>query len=245
MKSNALIPLLFALTSAGFAQAEEANLIDPKAKAVLVKSLEAIGSKENRDKITSRRSRGTVELPAQGVSMSVEVAQEAPLKYYSKMEMPDVMTIEQGYDGKNGWAKDSIQGSRQLEGSELAQAKEGAALFFEQQLLDQLKSAEILPEVKEGEKTFTVVEASLRDGSAKTLFFDETTHLLIRIISKMAVGPEGEMTADMTASDFKEVDGVKIAHAVSVTMGPQKANIKFTEMKHNVEIDDDLFKMKK
>ena len=47
MKPKSLIPLLIAVTTAGFVQAKEAvKIIDPKAKAVLEKSIEAIGSKE-------------------------------------------------------------------------------------------------------------------------------------------------------------------------------------------------------
>jgi len=246
MKSKSLIPLLFALTSAGLASAQEAaKTIDPKAKAVIEKSIEAIGGKEAMAKITSRTAVGKLEMPAQGMTMSLEVKQKAPLMFYSKAVLPEVVTVEQGFDGEEGWAKDTIQGSRKLAGAELAQAKDGAGIFYELQLLEELTDAKVLPDQKEGDQRFDVIEANTKDGSTKTLFFDKATHLLVRVITKAIVGPDGEMEMDMKASDYKEIDGIKIAHTMTMTVDPQKVVMKYTEIEHNQEIADEVFKMKK
>lgn len=246
MKTSSLIPLLFALTSAGLAQAQEdAKVIAPEAKAALEKSIEALGSKEAVAKIKTRTSIGKAEMPAQGMSMSLVIKQKAPLMYYSKAVIPEVITVEQGFDGEEGWSKDSIQGSRKLAGAELAQAKEGSAMFFEQQVLDDLVEAKLLPEIKDGDQTFTVIEAKTSDESTKTLYFDKATHLLARVTTKAIVGPEGEMEMDMKVSEYKEVDGIKIPSTMTLTVGPQKVVMTMSEIEHNKEIADDIFKMKK
>ncbi|YCM43516.1 hypothetical protein V2O64_19595 [Verrucomicrobiaceae bacterium 227] len=246
MKTSALIPLLFALTSAGFAQAKEAaKLIEPKAKAALVKSIEAIGSKEALAKIKTRISIGKIELPAQGMSMSLEVQQKAPLMFYSKAVLPEVVTVEQGFDGEEGWARDTIQGSRKLAGAELTQARESSAMFLEQQILRDLISAKVLPESTDGDQTFTVIEAKTKDKNTKTLYFDQSTNLLARVVTKAIVGPDGEMEMDLKVSNYKEIDDVKIPYSITMTVGPQKVLMNLSEIEHNQEIADDVFKMKK
>lgn len=246
MKTKLLIPLLIALISAGFAHAKEAaKIIDPKAKAILEKSIQAIGSKEAIARIKTRHMVGKMEMPAQGISMTLEMKQKDPLMFYMKASLPNVMTTEQGYDGKEGWSKDSIQGSRKLAGAELAQAKESAAMFLEKQILDNLVEAKILPDDKEGEKTFTVIQTKTKDDSTKTLYFDQTTHLLTRSITKTAIGPGGKMEIDSRLSDYKEIDGIKSPQRMTATVGPMKVVMTFSKIEYNQEIPDDIFKMKK
>ncbi|MGC6465881.1 MAG: hypothetical protein ACON38_14080 [Akkermansiaceae bacterium] len=243
MTPKLLLPLSFALMAASPLFAEDT--IDPKAKAILEKSVKATGERAALDKIKSRISIGKVDLPAQGMTLTVEVKQKAPSFFYSKSVIPDIMTVEQGYDGKEGWSKDSIQGARKLAGPELAQAKEGASMFMEDQLLKDLVSAKLLDDSKEGDKTYSVVEAKSKDSNAKTLFFDQSTGLLAKIVTKLAVGPGGEMTAETKLSDYKEIDGVKIPFTMNIKAGPQNMVMKFSSIEHNKEIDDSIFKMKK
>jgi len=245
MKPKIFLPIIIALTSVGFAKEKEAvKLIDPKAKAVLEKSIEALGSKEALAKIKSRYAVGTLEIPAQGMSMTLEIKQKNSEMYHMKAVIPNVVTSEQGYDGKEGWAKDNIQGSRKLAGAELAQAKESTALFPEQQILKELVEATILPDSKEGEQTFTVIKTKDKN-SEKTLYFDQNTHLLKRIVTKVVTGPDGEMETDSQISDYQEVDSVQIPHIITSTVGPIQMVIKLTKIEHNKEISDDIFKMKK
>jgi len=184
-------------------------------------------------------------MPAQGMTLTLEMIQKGPNLMYSKSVIPNIMEVEQGFDGKEGWSKDSIQGIRKLTGAELTQAKEGAALFAEKQLLEDLVAAEVLPELKEGEVTYQIVKATSKGSPPKTLFFDQSTGLLAKMITKMAVGPEGEMTTETVLSDYREVDGIQIPFEMTIKAGPQNMQMKFTSITHNAEIDDSVFRLKK
>ena len=246
MKTQSLIPLLFALTFAGSARGQEASkLIDPKAKAVLEKSIEALGGKEAMANIKTRTAKGKIEMPAQGLSMSLEIKQKAPLSFYSKAVIPELITAEQGFNGEEGWSKDTIQGFRKLAGAELAQAKENSAMFYEQLILENLAEAKTLPDSANGDQKLSVIEVKTEDESTKTLYFDQDTHLLARVVSKTILGPDSEMDTDMLVSDYKEIDGVKVATSVTMTTGPQKIIMKMSDIEHNKEIDDEVFKMEK
>lgn len=243
MTANTFLSLAVAFLTAFPLQAE--NSIDPKAREILEKSLRATGSPTAITKIKSRISKGTIAMPAQGMTLTLEMIQKGPNLMYSKSVIPNIMEVEQGFDGEEGWSKDSIQGIRKLTGAELTQAKESAALFAEKQLLEDLFAAEVLPELKEGEVTYQIVKATSKGSPPKTLFFDQSTGLLAKMITKMAVGPEGEMTTETVLSDYREVDGIQIPFEMTIKAGPQNMQMKFTSITHNAEIDDSVFRLKK
>jgi len=243
MTANTFLSLAVALLTAFPLLAE--NSIDPKAQEILEKSLRATGSPTAIAKIKSRISKGTIAMPAQGMTLTLEMIQKGPNLMYSKSVIPNIMEVEQGFDGKEGWSKDSIQGIRKLTGAELKQAKESAALFAEKQLLEDLVAAEVLPELKEGEVTYEIVKATSKGSPPKTLFFDQSTGLLAKMITKMAVGPGGEMTTETVLSDYREVDGIQIPFEMAIKAGPQNMQMKFTSITHNAEIDDSVFRLKK
>ncbi len=241
---SVIAPLL--LTPSMFAkETVKAKVIDPKATAILEKSIAALGGREAIEKIKTTRAKGTVEIPAQGMTSELTIIQKAPNKIFSKMKLGDIMTIEQGYDGKEGWAKDSIQGLRKLAGAELAQIKESSYLCVELYTLNNLASAKVLPEVKEGDTTYHVIEVELKEGTPKTFFFDASTHLLAKINASLVVGPDGTMKMESTVTDYKKFHGVLYPMTAHLTTGPVKMTLKVTEVSHNEEVDDAIFKMKK
>ena len=106
-------------------------------------------------------------------------------------------------------------------------------------------AAKVLPESTDGDQTFTVIEAKTKDKNTKTLYFDQSTNLLARVVTKAIVGPDGEMEMDLKVSNYKEIDDVKIPYSITMTVGPQKVLMNLSEIEHNQEIADDVFKIKK
>ncbi len=248
MKKQKLITLTLALaltlTSSAFAR-KPTPAIAPAAKAILEEAITATGGREAMAKIKTRRLKGKMSMLAQGMEMQLTLTQKTPGKSYSKMEIPNVMTVEQGYDGEKGWSKDSIQGSRELQGAELDQAKETSALFPELVIMDQLLSAAILPDVEEDGKTLKVIQVTSKDAPAKTLYFDSETKLLSKMTSKFVTGPDAAMEITVSSSDYQEKDGVKFPSSSTMTVMGQEMKITFSEVEHNIEVDDEIFKMKK
>ena len=246
MKKQNLVSLFLALAVSGNLSAKEpVAIIEPAAKTILEESITAMGGREAMAKIKSRQAKGKVLMPAQGMTMELSVIQKAPNKTYTKMVMPNVMTVEQGFDGETAWSKDNIQGSRNLTGPELEQAKESAAIFSELTILDNLLSAKVLENVEEGEKKLKVIKVTSKDASDKILYFDETSKLLTKMTSSFATGPEGTMEVTVSMSDYKEKDGIKYAAKMSVSVMGQEIQMTMGEVEHNIEVDDAIFTMKK
>ncbi len=246
MKKQKFLTLFLALAASGSLFAKEpVAVIEPAAKTVLEESITATGGREAMNKIKSRNGKGEVLMPAQGMKMSLILIQKAPNKTYTKMVIPDVMTVEQGYDGETAWSKDSIQGSRELKGPELDQAIESAAIFPELVIMDNLLSAKLLEEVEEDGKKLQVIKVTSKDAPERTLYFDKTTKLLSKMTSSFATGPDGSMEVTMSMADYKEKDGVKYASKMSMDVMGQKIQMTYGEVEHNTEIDDSIFTMKK
>ena len=85
-----------------------------------------------------------------------------------------------------------------------------------------------------------VLEATPAQGSPEKLYFDTQTHLLVRadVESK---GSQDKTVFEITFENYKEVDGIKLAHTVSRSSPAMSFVIKLEEIKHNVPIEDTKF----
>lgn len=246
MKKQHFVSLLIALTASGNLSAKEpAATIEPAAKALLEDCITAVGGREAMGKIKTRKTETEIVIAGQGMTMKVSTVQQAPTKVYSKTVIPNIMIMEQVYDGAKAWSKDNMQGVRELKGAELDQVKESAAIFSELTIMDNLLSAKLLEEVEENGKTLQVIKITLKDMPAKTLYFDKTTKLIAKITTKLTTGPKGAMEATIAMSDYQEKDGIKYASKMTTTMMGQQMQINVTEVKHNVEVDEAIFTMPK
>jgi hypothetical protein len=91
-------------------------------------------------------------------------------------------------------------------------------------------------------KAAHVIEGKSREGSVDVLYLDAKTHLLVQLKTEMAVEGQGQITVLSKPSDYREVDGLKLPHLITVEAGPG-GSFKLTvkEIKHGIELDDKLF----
>ena len=95
----------------------------PTVQEILAKYVQAIGGRAANEKIKSRMSKGTQEIAAAGIKGTFEKYAAAPNKSISKAVIPGVGEITGGFDGQTAWSINPVQGNRDKQGEELAQAK--------------------------------------------------------------------------------------------------------------------------
>ncbi len=246
MKS--ILPLIVTLsfiTSLALAEkpaaTAEAPKADPKAHALIDKMVEAIGGEEAIKKIRTRVAKAAMSMPAQGISISMTLSQKAPNKVFVVQEVAGLMKVEQGFDGEKGWAKDTIQGLREVKGVELEQLKRESNINREIRLKEDYPTMKLLPEEKDGEKTLLVIEAVSKDDRKETWYFDAESSLLTKMKQKMSMGPMGELDVTLIIDDYREVDGVKLPFKTEIRNAAFKAELVVEEVKHNVDLEDSLF----
>jgi hypothetical protein len=84
------------------------------------------------------------------------------------------------------------------------------------------------------------VVATPATGDPEKLYFAVDSGLLVRIDTDNDT-PQGKMSFATYVSDYKEVDGIKIAHTLRQVSSAFTAVIKMSEVKHNITIEDAKF----
>ena len=220
------------------------------ADEVVEKYLAAIGGRAALGKLKSRSMVGTVTLstPVGNVSGPVEVLNQAPSKTRSvmKLDLSGVglgqVVVDQRFDGEAGYVLDTLQGNRAITGDVLENMKNSS---FPNALLNYKETGstvELGGKEKAGERDAYVLIGKPKSGPAIRLYIDAESYLPIKTVVKINVpqlGREVEQTSEF--SDYREVDGVKIAFQVKSSSPLQTYVINFTKAEHNTDIDQSLF----
>lgn len=208
---------------------------DISVETILTNYINAIGGKEALEKVNTLEftSGATLAMGGQSISLSRTVYQKSPDKYLDLTVIPMMGEQKQIYNAGTGKV---IAGGQTipLQGPQLAPLKYLGVLFAERFYSDMGYS----PEYK-GVKTVDGKEAHrvdiTIDGTTIIEYYDAASGLKIQ----SELGATGTYTYD----DYKEVDGVMIAHKLIVKSPQIPAPLEFviSEVKINQEIDDAKF----
>jgi hypothetical protein len=246
-----LAPILLALMTTFVALAQEKKVDPPKPDAkpvagmptvdeILDKYVKAVGGKEAIEKVTSRVEKGTFELPSFGASGTVETYAKAPNKTALVIEIGGFGKVENVFDGTKGWSSDPQSGLRELSGTELAMTKRDADLHRSLKLKSQYTKMEVTGKMKVGDSEAYVITATPAEGKPEKLYFDTSSGLLTRMDVE-AETPQGAMAFQIYLQDYKPVDGVKVPYTLRRESEAFGMVIKYTDVKHNVAIEDTKF----
>ena len=221
---------------------------------IVEKHLAALGGRAALAKLTSRQMTGLIVLstPVGELRGTVETQAARPNKSRSliKVDLTSLgggpMTVDQRFDGNTGFVIDTMQGNRDVTGSQLELMK---ANLFPSPLLN-YKEAGVTVELKGREKVgdrdaYALVVTPPAAAQARTpvrFFIDAETYLQSRIVVKVdipQVGGEIEQTTDF--SDYRDVDGFKVPFTIRAASVVQTYTITFTKVENNPKIDDAVF----
>ncbi len=236
LPSGSIVVLALAVLSPFTATAQDAAL--PSADQVLDKYVAAVGGKDAIQKITSRVTKGTLDVVTFGASGTYEQYTKSPDRTVMIAEFAGYGTVIQCFDGKTGWASDPQQGFREMAGPELAAFKRSADLQAVLHTKDHYKKVTVTGKGKVGDRDAFIVEGQPNEGGPEKLYFDTQTGMLTRLEMP---SPQGSGTISMVFEDYKEADGVKIASTIHQETPEISILIKMESIKQNVPIDDAKF----
>jgi hypothetical protein len=212
----------------------------PSADQIVTKYVQAVGGKAAIEKLNSRQTKGTFDLPAMGVSAGMEAYAKAPNKSAFTIDVPGFGLVQRGYNGTVGWESNPQNGLRDLSGNELAQMKLGAEFYRDVKLQQLFPKMTVKGIEKVGGQDAYVVEATSAEGIMQKMFFDAQSGLIVRAETE-ADTPQGKMAVTVLYSDYRDVDGVKIPFTTEQKSAAIEFVIKLESVKHNVPIDDAKF----
>jgi hypothetical protein len=210
----------------------------PSGKDVLEKYLAATGGREAYEKITSRVTHATMDAPALGIKGKVTIMQVAPNKGYVFTDITGVGTVEQGSDGTIVWEKSAMMGPRLVDGQERESLQRSLTIngeLFPDKFYKSIETVGV--EDIDGRPCYKVEIVTLAGGK-ETRFYDKETALLMKT-NAIASTQMGEIPIVATATDYRDVDGIKMPFKATQEMMGRTITVAIEKIEQNVEVPAD------
>jgi hypothetical protein len=213
----------------------------PSLETVLQKYVDAIGGQEALAKVTTRVTKGKVDLVGVSRGGPVESYMKAPNKSLTVMDVHPIGVTKEGFDGHSGWFFSKKRGMRNLNGPELAALIADADFYRDLRIKELYPTTKLLGKTKSGFRELYVVQAVPRQGVAEYFYFDVESGLLFRRDTTRHTS-DGMVRAEMYYGDWREVDGIRLPFSISQTMAEMTLAFTVLEVKHNVPLEEAVFR---
>jgi zinc protease len=222
------------------------------ADEVIEKSIAAMGGRAAMEKIKTRSMTGSIALstPAGEIPGTIEIQNAVPNKTRTMIKADlsafgaGQLEVDQRFDGSAGYVYDSMQGDRPIGGNQLDNMKSNS---FPHPFLNYKAagtSVKLTGKEKVGTRDAFVLLLEPSVGSAIKQFVDAESYLPVRTMVTVDIPQAGAIEQTAEASDFRDVDGVKIPFKLQVSSSVQSFTITFSKIENNLAVDDKLFSKK-
>jgi photosynthetic reaction center cytochrome c subunit len=213
----------------------------PSPDQVLDKYLKAIGGTDRLAKLTSYIAIGkSTGFRGFGGDARVEIVAKAPDRRATHITFTD---RERGasvrtFDGRGGWMKTplTVLGEYPLGGGELDGARLEAQLSFPGQIKQILTNWRVSAPTTIDERLVQVVQGNGPRGLVATLYFDDESGLLVRLL-RYSPSPIGRVPTQVDYTDYRDVGGIKMPFRATISWLDGRDEFELTEYRLNVPID--------
>jgi len=238
----------------------------PAATQIIEKYIQAIGGSQRVAGLKSYVAKGTsVGFGGFGGAGRVEISAKFPDQRATWVDFPK--SPQRGrtmrlYNGSEGWLETplTVLGKYQLTGGELDGARLDAQLSFPAQITEALSNLRVSMPVSISDlpapssqtskevsmvaigqdRLVNVVQGTGPRGILATLYFDQPSGLLLRVV-RYGRSPIGRVPTQVDYGDYREVNGIKMPfHMVFAWMDGRDA-IQLSDIQINVSIDASKF----
>jgi tetratricopeptide (TPR) repeat protein len=211
----------------------------PTVDEVLNKYVEALGGAKAINAVTSRVTKGTLDVAGVSRGGSFETRAQAPNKALTMIQAHPLGTIRVGYNGRTGWTS-NVKGVSALKGLELARLQRDADFYSIVRVKNNYAKVTLAGMSKIGFRDVYVLELQPASGPVDRFYVDAQTYIPVRLNTARMTGTVLE-PAEIYLDDWREVDGIKYPFSTSITQGKLTLTFTVTEIKHNVAIDASIF----
>ena len=220
------------------------------ADEIVEKHLAALGGREALGRIQTRVSTGkvTVTTPVGDLAGTVEAFAKAPDKSRTLVKVDvsalgaGIVTNDQRFDGTTGHVIDTLNGNRDITGSQLDALKNNG---FPTAWLDYKARGHVVSlSGKEmiGDRSAFVLDVTPKTGPKSRSWVDAETYLVLKTSVTVDAAPIGALEQIMEFGDYRTIDGVKVPFLVKSINSAQTVTGVLTDVKHNVEIEETSFR---
>ena len=191
----------------------------PTAEQITAHFIEALGGSAALRRHSSFEAVGTVAVPAQGITATLEYQIAAPNKVFMRANIPGLGEITRGYDGEVGWSINPALGPAVMSGRELDQMREQADFFgplTRGQFVDSMRTVERTD--FDGHPCYAV-KVFTKWGESFVEYYDVESGLLAGSVRTVSTAM-GDMESTNYARNYRDFGGVLMpTETVQSTMG--------------------------
>lgn len=210
-----------------------ANLFAQTPSAILKKAEKALGAKKNIEKLKSYSKRGLITRLKDGMEGEIRIQASKPSLYHTFVQI-EGFEREAGFNGKSAWSRDSREGLQTLVG-DASRDFQAESNFRNNRWLNYKKEKSKIVSggnISLNGKSVDVVTLTNTDGVLTKLYFDASTHLLLR-----EEIPAGDKLKIFDYSDYRPISNVKEAFRIRADFGDGEIyDIAFDQIIHNPKI---------
>lgn len=187
--------------------------------------------------IRSWQTKGTITNAKDGAAGSYGAAALKPSFYTESFDLRG-LEMSEGYNGRSAWARDSRNGLRTLTGAS-SRDFQTEARYRNGRWLDYKKDKSRLTFGGQtqinGKPANTVVLTTPKNVKVK-MHFDASSGMLVR-----EELPAGDAIRIFDYSDFRAVGNLSEPHAITITIGDERFEIKLDQVIHNPQLERAIF----
>jgi len=163
----------------------------------------------------SARMKAAFDLPAMGISATMETVTIYPTQSATKIDIPGMGEMRQGFNGDIGWSTNPMAGPSLISGAQLEGAKEDANPSNYSRISPAIVASETIEKATINGQECYKVKHTWKSGKTSLDCFAVADGMVIWSQAKQ-VTPQGEVEVTTNYSGYKDWAGVK--RATTMTM---------------------------
>ena len=213
----------------------------PPAQEIIDRHIEAVGGRKAIESLNSVSIKGSITIPANGMSGTVEVFAARPNKTLVKTTLAGIGDIAEGFDGTVAWSMSPMTGPMLVTGEELEEKKFYANFDGALGIASRYESIKTLEKTTfEGKPVYKV--ALTRKGGADDIdFYDVESGLKVGSINERK-NPMGTISVTSAYSDYKKFGDLLQPTVLTQTMTGVQMVTRFTSIEYN-KVDPAVFEL--
>jgi hypothetical protein len=221
------------------AAAAQATAALPPARRILDRHVEAIGGREAYLKHSSMHLRGTLSVPAAGMTGTLESFHARPNKSLLKVSLEGVGEVRQGFDGTHGWSLSPMTGPMLQDGQELADNRFEADFQRELKPDSHYVSITTIEQTDFDGRPCYKVRLVRKAGREDIEFYDVATGLRAGSIVTRETHM-GEVTSTIVETDYRKFGNLLLPTTFRQQMGPIEQVLKIAVVEYDT-VDPSVF----
>jgi hypothetical protein len=201
----------------------------PSARSILDRHVTAIGGRDAVLSHTSTFARGSLSMPAAGMTGAVEIYGARPNKTLLKVSLNGVGEVSEGFDGTHGWSLSPMTGPMLLEGRQLEEKRFDSEFYSELRSADRYQSVTTLEETTFEGRPCYKVRLVRKTGGEDIEFYDVATGLKAGSITTRET-QMGTVTGTTVERDYRKFGNLLQPTTVKSQVGGMEQVITITSI---------------